>query len=92
MGTWQGAGALGHLAMALSGAANAIYFGARVLTGARRTRAAASVLVLLFVGVALRGAVPLLEGTASVAALVHAAPLLSGTLLASVLLALGVGR
>lgn len=92
MGTWQWAGALGHLVMALSGATNAIYFGARAVASAGPTRAAAGVLTLLFLGIALRGTLPLHEGTATVASLVHAAPLLSGTLLASLLLALGVGR
>lgn len=92
MGTWQGTGGLGHLAMALSGAANAVYFATRAAVTRGPARLAATVLALLFLGVALRGAVPLAEGMATFAALVHAAPLLAGTLLASLLLALGAGR
>ncbi len=92
MGTWQGAGTLGHLALALSGAVNAVYFGVRSVTPGGPTQLAAGVLALLFLGVALRGAIPIVEGMATLAALIHAAPLLVGTLLASLLLALGAGR
>lgn len=92
MGTWQGAGALGHLAMALSGAVNTAYFGVRAAVTSGPSRLASTLLALLFLGVAWRGFVPLVEGMATAAALVHAAPLLVATLFASVLLALGARR
>lgn len=80
-------------AIAGSGAANAAYFAARAWRGTGARRLAAAVLLLTFAGLALDGALHLATAPAAPAAVaLLRLPALAGSLAASALIAIGVGR
>ncbi len=89
---WSGAGLAQHALMAVSGAANAAYFARRALVERGARRLAAIVLVAVFAGIALDGALHLGDASGAAAEVVRRTPLLTATLVTSALLALGAGR
>jgi hypothetical protein len=89
---WSGLGIAQHAVMAVSGAANAAYFARRVATERGTRRLAAIVLVAVFAGIALDGALHLGEAPATAAEVVRRAPLLTASLITSALLVLGARR
>lgn len=91
-GFWSGAGLAQHAVMAVSGAANAVYFARRALMERGARRLAAIVLVAVFAGIALDGMAHLGDAPATAAEVVRRAPLLTATLITSALLVLGAGR
>ncbi len=90
------AAALQDAAIAGSGAANAAYFAARAWRGTGARRLAAAVLLLTFAGLALDGALHLAAPATAAASPMAGAllrlPTLAGSLAASALIAIGVGR
>jgi hypothetical protein len=91
-GLWNGLGIAQQVAMAITGAANAAYFTRRAFTEHGARRLAAIVLVAVFAGIALDGALHLGDAPAGTAELVRRSPLLTASLVTSALLVLGAGR
>lgn len=90
-GLWSGLGVAQQATMALTGAGNAIYFARRAALERGVRRLAAVVLVGIFSGIALDGALYLGDDAAGLA-WVHRTPLLAASLTTSALLVLGAGR